>query len=87
MMQYWIDNTELSHYLTTLVDEDNLSEQQEYALNSASLVIDELRNEVKRLQNLLIRCHVAAQQNVLGINNATTWQELHDGLKDELKNI
>ncbi len=83
MMQYWIENTELSHYLTSLVDEGNLSAQEEYALNSASSVIDELRHEVERLQSLIVRCQVAAQQNVLNLNGATTWRELHDGLRDE----
>jgi len=51
MMQYLIGTTELSHYLTALVDELNLSAKDEDALNAASSVIYELREEVKRLRN------------------------------------
>ena len=50
MMQYLIGTTELSHYLTALVDELNLSAKDEDALNAASSVIYELREEVKRLR-------------------------------------
>lgn len=50
MMRYWIGTTEVSHYLTSLVDEGNLNAKDEYALNAASSVIDELRAEVKKLR-------------------------------------
>jgi len=75
MMQYLIGTTELSHYLTALVDELNLSAKDEDALNAASSVIYELREEVKRLRNKVFEldckvcvCCKTAYQN--GTDNA-----------------
>jgi hypothetical protein len=52
MMCFWINNTEISHYLMAHInDQDNLTVEQKLACIDASFVIDELRDEVKKLRN------------------------------------
>ena len=54
MMCFWVDDTEISHYLRSHInDQDNLTVEQKLACIDASFVIDELRDEVTRLKNLI----------------------------------
>lgn len=51
MMCFWINNTEISHYLMAHInDQDNLTYEQKHACIDASFVIDELRSEVVNLR-------------------------------------
>ena len=53
MMCFWVDDTEISHYLMSHInDKGNLTVEQKIACIDASFVIDELRDEVKRLRSL-----------------------------------
>ena len=54
MMCFWVDDTEISHYLSSHInDQDNLTVEQKLACIDASFVIDELRDEVKRLKHMI----------------------------------
>ena len=53
MMCFLVDDTEISHYLMSHInDNGNLTVEQKIACIDASFVIDELRDEVKRLRSL-----------------------------------
>ena len=53
MMCFLVDDTEISHYLMSHInDKGNLTVEQKIACIDASFVIDELRDEVKRLRSL-----------------------------------
>ena len=52
MMCFWVDDTEISHYLMSHInDKGNMEDWQESLCVNAAFVIDELRDEVKRLRN------------------------------------
>ena len=53
MMCFWVDDTEISHYLMSHInDKGNMEDWQESLCVNAAFVIDELRSEVKRLRSL-----------------------------------
>ena len=52
MMCVWRDNTEISHYLMSHInDKGNMESWQESLCVDAAILIDKLRDEVKRLRN------------------------------------
>ena len=52
MMCFWVDDTEISHYLMSHInDKGNMEDWQESLCVNAAFVIDELRSEVKRLRS------------------------------------
>ena len=54
MMCFWVDDTEISHYLMSHInDKGNMEDWQESLCVNATFVIDELRSEVKRLRSRL----------------------------------
>ena len=54
MMCFWVDDTEISHYLMSHInDKGNMEDWQESLCVNAAFVIDELRSEVKRLRSLI----------------------------------
>ena len=48
LLMSYIDGVEVSHYLTQLVDNGNFNDQQCFAFNQSSLIIDTLRYEMNR---------------------------------------
>lgn len=46
LLMCYVDGTEVSHYLSQLVDSGNFNDQQCFAFNQSSLIIDTLRYEI-----------------------------------------
>lgn len=63
LLMCYVDGTEVSHYLSQLVDGGNFNDQQCYAFNQASLIIDALRYEIAT-KGQYISTSTTGEQNV-----------------------